>query len=72
MKSFSALTLLVLAGCALALPTPDQSGVDNADDTGKISCDSKRSGNIEARCAIPWTQNYGEYDDVEKRDSNEN
>ncbi|KAI9038104.1 uncharacterized protein KD926_011342 [Aspergillus affinis] len=95
MKSFSVLTLLVLTGCALALPTPDQSGVDVADEAVKTG-DYKRSGNIkarcglalspdqagedgaddaakiEARCAIPWTQNYGEYDDVEKRDDSEN
>ncbi|PLB50802.1 hypothetical protein P170DRAFT_474358 [Aspergillus steynii IBT 23096] len=92
MKSFSVLSLLVLTSSALALPTPDQSGVAVVDEAVKTG-DYKRSDDLKARCglalspdqagtedaakiaarcAIPWTQNYGEYDDVEKRDDSEN
>ena len=50
--------MLIAAAAVIALPTPEQ-----ADPTGCIG--RRVDGVIDKRCPIPWTKNYGEYDDAE-------
>ena len=58
MKLAIASLMLLAATAAIALPTPEQ-----AQPNGCV--DSEVDGVIQKRCPIPWTKNYGEYDDAE-------
>ena len=50
--------LVALAAAVSALPVLDERGC-----TSSVGEDGK----VEKRCPIPWTKNYGEYDENEKR-----
>ncbi|KKP02187.1 hypothetical protein THAR02_05694 [Trichoderma harzianum] len=58
MKFSSSLVVLSLSALSLAAPTPTECSAVTAAD-----------GTVTKRCNIPWTKNYGEYD--EKRDLDE-
>jgi hypothetical protein len=60
---------LSILAVATAVPTPRAGSVEARDTAGCVETTAE-DGTITKRCAIPWTKNYGEYDeeDHEKRD----
>lgn len=64
MKTTTFLAVLSTAAFVLAAPTTDLNERQSTD--GISACVTKRLADgleVRAPCPIPWTQNYGEYDD---------